>query len=206
MNSKYPKMNLKYTEKEEIDELSELYLRICESGDRDTYSFIRFYFYLINYRVENETSNEFPICSENIWPYLNRGKIALKKLIYENNSKEYNDVKKYILDVFDKENVKFLENVNKEFFELSEKISHSKYMRLDHEISKEFSESEPEFGIDFNGVYMSLEIIRLRSYGINVMKEILNEEKREKRNFWLGILLGATGMLASIVFGILPFI
>ena len=37
MKSKYPKMNLKYAEAEEINELSELYIKIYDLNDTDIY-------------------------------------------------------------------------------------------------------------------------------------------------------------------------
>ena len=112
MKSKYPKMNLKYAEAEEINELSELYIKIYDLKDTDIYMFVRFYFYLVNYRVENLSNKDLPICSEKIWPYLNRSKTALKELVYNNDDSEYKEVRKYICNVFEKENCRYLKKIN----------------------------------------------------------------------------------------------
>ena len=60
--------------------------------------------------------------------------------------------------------------------------------------------------MELNNVWMTLEMIRIRVYSVNVLRELKNEETKEKRNFLLGIFLGAVGMLVSIVFGVIPFL
>ena len=206
MKSKYPKMNLKYAEAEEINELSELYIKIYDLKDTDIYMFVRFYFYLVNYRVENLSNKDLPICSEKIWPYLNRSKTALKELVYNNDDSEYKEVRKYICNVFEKENCRYLKKINSEYFELLDKVAKSKAIQIEYETNKEFNNLESEYGLELNNVWMTLELIRFRVYSVNVLRVLKNEETKEKRNFLLGIFLGAVGMLVSIVFGVIPFL
>lgn len=206
MNSKYPKMNLKYAEEEELKALSKLYLDICDMDNSEVYAFIRFYFYLINYRVENLSNKELPICSNKIWPYINHIKTALKKLVYENDDSEYRTVRKFVIDEFEKCNSSYLDKLNDEYFELKNKVARSKVLRIEYETNNEFHHLDAEYGMELNNVWMTLEVIRIRTYAVNVLKETLKEDAKEKRNFWLGIFIGAVGMLVSIVFGVIPFI
>lgn len=205
MNSKYPRMNLRYASDEDENELSEIYLRICDTGDMDKFLFIRFYFYLVNYRVEHGINEDYPICTDEIWPYLNHCKTAFRKSVFNNDDSELQSLKKYILEIFEVENKKYLKRVNDEYFELLKKVPKSKATQIEHQIGYEYSQQEPEFGIEFNNVWMSLELIRLRTYANSLMSDTLREEKINRRNFLLGLFLGAVGTICSVV-GLLPLI
>ena len=114
-------------------------------------------------------------------------------------------LKKYILEIFEVENKKYLKKVNDEYFELLKKVPKSKATQIEHQIGYEYSQQEPEFGIEFNNVWMSLELIRLRTYANSLMSDTLREEKINRRNFLLGLFLGAVGTMCSVV-GLLPLI
>lgn len=201
---KYPKSNLKYADQD--DELAALYIDICESKDIVLYQTYRFYCYLINYHVENVMNKDFPICSSDFWPYINYYKTALLLRVKKNDDKELDKVKKFVLNKFQKANDIYLQDVNKKFFELLEKIPKTEAIRIDYEQRREWNGLEPEFGLEYNSVFMSLEIIRMRTYYNALMENIIREEHVEKRKFVLGIVLAIVGTALTIFFGILTFL
>ena len=202
--NKYPKSNLRYGDKD--DGMAELYIDICEAKDAELYSTFRFYCYLINYRIENAIHKEYPICSADFWPYINHYKTALLLCVNENNKKELSKVKDFVLNKFQKANDIYLQDVNKKFFELLEKIPKTHAIRIDYEQNREWSELDPEYGLDYNDVFMSLEIIRMRTYYNALMENILREAIIEKRKFVLGIVLAIVGTALTIFFGLLTFL
>lgn len=202
--NKYPKSNLRYGDKD--DGMAELYIDICERNDAELYSTFRFYCYLINYRVENVRHKDFPICSADFWPYINHYKTALLLCVKEKDSKELYKVKEFVLNKFQKANDVYLNDVNKKFFELIEKIPKTEAIRIDYEQQREWNDLEPEFGLEYNEVFMALEIIRMRTYYNALMENILRKEHIEKRKFVLGIVLAIVGTALTVFFGILTFL
>lgn len=202
--NKYPKSNLRYGDKD--DGMTELYIDICETKDAELYTTYRFYCYLINYRIENARHKEYPICSDDFWPYINHYKTALSLSVKEHNTKELNKVKEFVLNKFQKVNDVYLDSLNKEYFELIEKISKTDSIRIDYEQNREWSELEPEFGLEYNEIFMTLEIIRMRTYYNALMENILREGTIEKRKFVLGIVLAIVGTALTIFFGLLTFL
>jgi len=202
--NKYPKSNLRYGEKD--DGMAELYIDICEAEDAELYTTYRFYCYLINYYTENIMHKDFPIYSTDIWPYINYYKTALLSCVKDQDDKALKKVKDFVLNKFSKENEKYLDSVNKKYFELIKKIPKSEAIRIDYEERREWSSLEPEFGVDYNEIFMSLEIIRMRTYYNALMENILREGIIEKRKFILGIVLAIVGTALTIFFGILTFL
>ncbi|NBJ93843.1 hypothetical protein [Parablautia muri] len=111
-----------------------------------------------------------------------------------------------MLNKFSKENEKYLDTVNKKYFELIEKVPKSEAIRIDYEGRREWSSLEPEYGVDYNEIFMSLEIIRMRTYYNALMENILREGIIEKRKFVLGIVLAIVGTALTIFFGLLTFL
>lgn len=202
--NKYPKSNLRYGEKD--DGMAELFIDICEAKDAELYITYRFYCYLINYHTENIMHKEYPIYSTDIWPYINYYKTALLSCVNDRDDKELKKVKNFVLNKFSKENEKYLDAVNKKYFELIKKIPKSEAIRIDYEERREWSGLEPEFGVDYNGIFMDLEIIRMRTYYSALMENILKEEAIEQRKFVLGIILAIVGTALTIFFGLLTFL
>lgn len=202
--NKYPKSSLRYGDKD--DGMAELYIDICEAKDAELYITYRFYCYLINYYTENIMHKEYPIYSSDIWPYINHYKAALLLCVNDRDDKELKKVKSFVLNKFLKENDKYLDTVNKKYFELIKKVPKSEAVRIDYEERREWSNLEPEFGVDYNGIFMSLEIIRMRTYYNALMENILKEEAIEKRKFVLGIILAIVGTALTIFFGLLTFL
>lgn len=202
--NKYPKSNLRYGDKD--DGMAELYIDICEAKDAELYTTYRFYCYLINYYTENIMHKDFPIYSSDIWPYINYYKTALLSRVKNQDDKALKKVKDFVLNKFSKENEKYLDTVNKKYFELIEKVPKSEAIRIDYEGRREWSSLEPEYGVDYNEIFMSLEIIRMRTYYNALMENILREGIIEKRKFVLGIVLAIVGTALTIFFGLLTFL
>ena len=196
--NKYPKSNLRYGD-------AELYIDICEANDAELYITYRFYCYLINYHTENIMHKDFPIYSTDIWPYINYYKTALLSCIKNQDDKALKKVKDFVLNKFSKENEKYLYAVNEKYFKLIKEIPKSEAIKIDYEERREWSSLEPEFGVDYNEIFMGLEIIRMRTYYNALMENILREESIERRKFILGIVLAIVGTALTIFFGILTF-
>ena len=201
--NKYPKSNLRYGVV--VDGMAELYIDICEANDAELYITYRFYCYLINYHTENIMHKDFPIYSTDIWPYINYYKTALLSCIKNQDDKALKKVKDFVLNKFSKENEKYLYAVNEKYFKLIKEIPKSEAIKIDYEERREWSSLEPEFGVDYNEIFMGLEIIRMRTYYNALMENILREESIERRKFILGIVLAIVGTALTIFFGILTF-
>lgn len=149
---------------------------------------------------------EFPIYSTDIWPYINYYKTALLSCIKNHDNKALKKVKDFVLNKFSKENEKYLDTINKKYFKLIKKIPQSEAIRIDYEERREWSGLEPEFGVDYNEIFMSLEIIRMRTYYNALMESILREEGLEKRKFIMSIILAIIGTALTIFFGVFTFL
>lgn len=128
--------------------------------------------------------------------------LCLKK----QDDKELKKVKDFVLNKFSKENERYLDAVNEKYFKLIKEIPKSEAIKIDYEERSEWSSLEPEFGVDYNGIFMSLEIIRMRTYYNALMENILREGVIEKRKFILGIVLAIVGTALTIFFGLLTFL
>lgn len=193
----YPKCNLRYGNKD--DGMAELYVDICELEDDDLYISFRFYCYLINYYMENTRHRDYPIYADDIWPYVNRYKAAFSSYIKCHEENELKKVTDFVLNKFKNENDIYLKKVNEKFFKLLDKVSKPESIRIDYEQRREWSKLEPEFGIELNEIYSTLELIRMRTYYNALMESILRKEKIEKRNFVTSIILTVIGTALAII-------